>query len=229
LIGCNAAQGGWRVQVFDCVTLDYGSLTSTTITFSNLTSICGSPTTITYSSGTINSTINDGSCSQATASVYQVPPSSNLTTPITMSGTIVRQWTSNPSVTITNNNNLNTTATNITLPTTFTLISTFNVGGTDMCISSSQTTFTPSQLTANFTYTNPLCYNDCNGTATATATSGTSPYTYVWLPTGGLQTISNLCSGTYDVTITDANGCKISGSVTLTNPPQISVGPINHN
>jgi hypothetical protein len=98
-----------------------------------------------------------------------------------------------------------------------------------MCTSSGQTTFTPSPLTANFTYTNPICYNDCNGTATATPTSGTSPYTYVWLPTGGSQAISNLCSGTYDVTITDTNGCKISGSVTLTNPPQISVGPINHN
>lgn len=229
LIGCNAAQGGWRVQVFDCVTLDFGTFTNATITFSNLTSICGSPTTITYNSGTINSVINDGSCTQATASIYQVPPPSNLTTPITMSGTIVRQWTSNPSVTITTPTNTNTTATNITLPTTFTLTSTFSVGGVSMCTSSGQTTFTPSPLTGNFTYTNPICYNDCNGTAKATPTSGTSPYTYVWTPTGGSQTILNLCSGTYDVTITDANGCKISGSVTLTNPPQISVGPINHN
>lgn len=229
LIGCNAAQGGWRVQVFDCITLDYGVFTNATITFSNLTSICGSPTTITYNSGTINSAINDGSCTQATASIYQVPPPSNLTTPITLNGTTTRQWTSNPSVTIANPTNTNTTVTNITTTTTFTLTSTFSVGGVDMCTSSSQTTFTPSPLTANFTSVNPKCYNDCNGSATATPTSGTSPYTYVWTPNGNTQTISNLCSGTYDVTITDTNGCKISGSVTLNNPPQISVGPINHN
>ena len=229
LIGCNASQGGWRVQVFDCVTLDVGTLGSTTITFSNLTSVCGSPTTITYNSGVINSPINDGSCSQATSSVYQVPPPANLTTPITITGTITRQWTSNPSVTITNSTTLNTTASNITQQTTFTLTSTFSVAGTPICVSTAQTIFTPVPLTANFTFNNPVCYNDCNGSATATPTSGTAPYSYTWTPSGVTQTITNLCSGIYNVTITDANGCTISGSVTLTNPPQISVGTINHN
>jgi hypothetical protein len=229
LIGCNAAQGGWRVQVFDCTLLDVGSLTNATVTFSNLTSICGSPTTITYNSGIINSAINDNSCSQATASVYQVPPPSNLTTPIILNGTTTTQWTSNPSVTILNKNNLNTTASNITSQTVFTLTSSFSVGGTVMCVSTAQTTFIPIPLTANFTFTNPLCYNDCNGTATATSTSGTAPYSYVWTPMGNTNTISNLCSGTYDVTITDANGCTVSGGVTLTNPPKTVVGPINHN
>ena len=104
LIGCNAAQGGWRVQVFDCVSLDVGTLSSATISFTNLTSICGSPTSITYSSGTINSPINDNSCSQATGSVYQVPPLANLTTPITITGTSSTQWTSSPNISITNNN-----------------------------------------------------------------------------------------------------------------------------
>ena len=229
LIGCNAAQGGWRVQVFDCVAADVGTLTNANITFSNLTSVCGSPTTITYNSGTINSAINDNSCSQTTASVYQVPPSTNLTTPITITGTTSIQWTSNPSTTITNPTTLNATATNVTQQTTFTLTSTFNVGGSPMCVSAAQTTFTPTPLTTIFTPTQPLCFNDCNGSVTTTPTSGTSPYTYVWTPSGSTQTISNLCPGTYNVTITDANGCTISGSVTLINPPQIVVGPINHN
>jgi len=229
LIGCNAAQGGWRVQVFDCVSLDFGSLTSATITFSNLTSICGSPTTITYNSGNINSTINDNSCSQATASIYQVPPPANLTTPITLNGTTTRIWSSSPSVTIANTSNLNTTASNITTPTTLTLTSTFSVGGTPICTTTAQTTFTPTPLTANFTSTNPACYNGCNGSASATPTSGTSPYNYIWTPNGNTQTISNLCSGTYNVTITDANGCTINGSVTLLNPGQLILGPINHN
>jgi hypothetical protein len=229
LIGCNAAQGGWRVQVFDCVLLDFGTLSSATITFSNLTSVCGSPTTITYNSGTINSAINDNSCSQGNASVYQVPPPTNLTTPLTITGVITRQWTSNPTSTITNSANLNTTASNITSSTTFTLTSTFSVGGTTMCTSTAQTIFTPTPLTANFTFTNPICYEECSGTATATPTSGTAPYIYVWVPTGNTNTISNLCDGTYNVTITDANGCTTNGSVTLTNPPQIVVGPINHN
>ena len=229
LIGCNASQGGWRVQVFDCINLDFGTLTNATITFSNLTSVCGSPTTITYNSGTINSTINDNSCTAGSASVYQVPPPNNLTTPITINGTTVRQWTSSPTSTIANPTSLNTNASNITTQTTFTLSSVFSVGGIPICQSQATTTFTPSPLTANFTFTNPICFNDCNGTATTTPTTGTAPYIYNWTPNGNTQTITNLCSGTYSVTITDANGCSVSGSVTLTNPSQIIIGSINHN
>ena len=228
LIGCNAAQGGWRVQVFDCVSLDVGSLTNARITFSNLTSICGSPTTITYNSGTINSPINDNSCSQATASVYQVPPPTNLTTPLTINGTTTTQWTSSPSVNIINPNSLTTTATNITQQTTFTLTSSFNIGGSVVCATQQTTSFTPTQLTANFTSSQPTCFNDCDGSATGTPTSGTPPYTYSWSPSGNTQTITNLCSGNYDVIITDTNGCTITGGVTIINPPQIVLGPINH-
>ena len=228
LIGCNAAQGGWRVQVFDCVSLDVGTLSSATISFTNLTSVCGSPTSITYNSGNINSPINDNSCSQATASIYQVPPPTNLTTPITITGTISRQWTSNPTSTITNATNLNTTATNITQPTTFTLTSTFSVGGTPICIQTAQTTFTPTPLVANLTSTNPTCDNACDGTATATPLTGTAPYTYVWTPSGGTQTITNLCDGTYNVTITDSSGCQTTGSVTLTDPVAPVLSPISH-
>lgn len=229
LIGCNAAQGGWRVQVFDCVSLDIGGLTNATITFSNLTSICGSPTSITYNSGNINSPINDNSCSQATASIYQVPPPSNLTTPLTITGTVSQQWTSSPSSAISNSNSLTTTASNINSPTTFTLTSTFGVSGSPVCVSSSQTTFTPTPLTANYTSTNPGCYNECNGSATATPISGTSPYTYSWTPSGNTSTINNLCAGSYDVSITDSNGCTTNGSVTILNPSQIILSPINHN
>ena len=72
LYGCNAAEGGWAVQIYDCIGADIGSLTAASITFSNGTS------TIEYDSGAINSAINDGSCDPATASIYVVP----LTTPI---------------------------------------------------------------------------------------------------------------------------------------------------
>ena len=228
LIGCNAAQGGWRVQVFDCVSLDFGTLSSATISFTNLTSICGSPTSITYSSGTINSPINDNSCSQSTGSVYQVPPLANLTTPITITGTSSTQWTSSPNVSITNNNLINTTATGISQQTTFTLTSTFSIGGTSICVSTAQTTFTPYQLNANVTSTNPVCDNACNGTATATPLTGSAPFTYVWAPSGSTQTITNLCEGTYNVTITDSFGCQTTGSVTLTDPVAPVLGPISH-
>lgn len=72
LYGCNAAEGGWAVQIYDCIGADVGALTAASITFSNGTS------TINYNSGAINSAINDNSCDPGSASIYVVP----LTTPI---------------------------------------------------------------------------------------------------------------------------------------------------
>lgn len=72
IYGCNAAEGGWAVQIYDCIGADVGALTGASISFNNGTS------TINYNSGPISSTINDNSCSPATASIYVVP----ITTPI---------------------------------------------------------------------------------------------------------------------------------------------------
>ncbi len=54
------------------------------------------------------------------------------------------------------------------------------------------------------------------GTATATVTGGTAPYTYSWdsTPIQTTQTAS-LQVGWYMVMVTDANGCTITGNVTL--------------
>ncbi len=55
-----------------------------------------------------------------------------------------------------------------------------------------------------------------NGTATAAATGGTSPYAYAWSNGGTTATISGLGAGTYTATVTDSKGCTKTGSVTLT-------------
>lgn len=50
----------------------------------------------------------------------------------------------------------------------------------------------------------------CNGLAAVTAVGGTAPYSFQWgLGTGNQigSTASNLCDGSYCVTITDVNGC----------------------
>ena len=47
LYGVNAASSGWKLQIFDCVNFDFGILKRAVLTFSNLTSRCDSPTTIT--------------------------------------------------------------------------------------------------------------------------------------------------------------------------------------
>jgi gliding motility-associated-like protein len=71
--------------------------------------------------------------------------------------------------------------------------------------------------------TNALCFNACNGTATANPTSGTPPYTYMWTPGNfTTQNITGLCAGTYSCVITDANGQTASGTYAVTQPSQVA-------
>ena len=85
----------------------------------------------------------------------------------------------------------------------------------------------PNLLPANMTFTNPICFGGCDGTATATPVNGTPSYNFLWSNSQTTQTATNLCPGTYTVLITDANGCSGTSTVTLTNPPMIVAGPIN--
>ena len=60
-----------------------------------------------------------------------------------------------------------------------------------------------------------LCDQDVTVSATAAATSGTPPYFYSWSNGSTNATISNLSNGTYDVTITDNNGCTLTDQVVV--------------
>lgn len=146
LYGCNAAQGGWSVRIFDCIGGDVGALTNATISFTNLQSVCNSLTSVTYTSGPINSIINDNSCSAATASIFQVPVSPTLTNPITLNASTVLQWIASPAATITNPNSSNTSV--IDLPDgnyNFTLVATVTYGSTS-CTYSGGTSFLSASL-----------------------------------------------------------------------------------
>ena len=65
----------------------------------------------------------------------------------------------------------------------------------------------PDPITIFFTTTGLSCTSD-DGTLTANAAGGTSPYAYVWSGGDTTQTIQISNPGTYFVTVTDANGCS---------------------
>lgn len=72
--------------------------------------------------------------------------------------------------------------------------------------------------------TNVSCFGGNNGNATVSVSGGTSPYTYSW-NTNPIQTsitATGLTAGTYNVTVTDSNGCVDSRSVTITEPAGMS-------
>lgn len=72
--------------------------------------------------------------------------------------------------------------------------------------------------------TNETCLNFCDGTVSVVASGGTSPYTYVWSLPGAptSPTVQGVCSGTYTVTITDANTCQATATVTVIANPSPS-------
>lgn len=74
----------------------------------------------------------------------------------------------------------------------------------------------PKQILPNFVVT-PCTTPNCTGGLKTVPTLGVAPYKYKWSNSKTTALISNLCNGTYTVTITDKNGCtrkaskKISG------------------
>jgi gliding motility-associated-like protein len=71
--------------------------------------------------------------------------------------------------------------------------------------------------------TDILCNGGNNGAATVTPAGGNGPYSYAWSPSGGNAATENgLTAGTYTITITDADGCSATDSVTITEPPLLT-------
>ncbi|MEQ8623865.1 MAG: PKD domain-containing protein [Vicingaceae bacterium] len=69
--------------------------------------------------------------------------------------------------------------------------------------------------------TNVSCKSGNDGTAAVTVTNGDPPFTYLWDTTLSSQTtasISNLTTGRYFLTVTDANGCFDTTSVNIVEP-----------
>ena|GEM_PF-2113998 len=64
------------------------------------------------------------------------------------------------------------------------------------------------------------CFGATNGEATAMGNGGISPYSYLWDDPGLQNTdlATNLPAGTWNVTVTDDNGCTATGSVTIGQP-----------
>lgn len=70
---------------------------------------------------------------------------------------------------------------------------------------------------------NISCAGAADGSITATSAGGCAPYSYLWSNGATTQVLSGLAAGAYSVTITDANGCTGTGSITLSAPAALSV------
>ena len=81
-----------------------------------------------------------------------------------------------------------------------------------------------SALTLSLAHTNTLCATGATGTITATANGGTAPYTYS-LDGGASQgspLFTGVAAGLHSVTVTDANSCVTTSTVTVGSPAALT-------
>ena len=70
------------------------------------------------------------------------------------------------------------------------------------------------QLQSSISSTNATCGTCTNGLASVSVTSGSAPYTYTWLPTGGnASTAYSLSPSCYSIIVNDVNGCVVTSTV----------------
>ncbi|MBK6935254.1 MAG: gliding motility-associated C-terminal domain-containing protein [Bacteroidales bacterium] len=184
-------------------------------------SIVVSPsTTTTYS---VTGTDNNG-CTGSTIAVVTVLSNPVLivndtaicegeSATLTVSGADTYHWS----------NGLNTPSIFVTPNQTTTYIVTGYLGSS--CSASASITVTINPL-PNFEINTQPAYCDAfNGQATIEHLSGTPPFQYLWntYPQQTTQEITELCGGTYFVTVVDANGCKTTGQTFIETLPPFNI------
>jgi len=196
----------------------------------NTTPVQSVATATGLAAGTYTATVTDatGCVAAVTATVIE-PTALGQTTSSTSTSCSINDGTA--TVTVTGGNGgysylWDDGATQITATAVGLGVGTYNVVVTDnngCTISASATVTSASAPTLINTATDESCAGSGNGTATVSPSSGTAPYNYLWDDPNAqtTATAAGLLSGTYNVIVTDANGCTAFGSSTVS----IGVGP----
>lgn len=81
----------------------------------------------------------------------------------------------------------------------------------------------PDLIAANAVLASPGCVGDLDGTITLSPSGGTGGFTYRWEDGSDADNRSGLPAGSYAVTITDDNGCRLLDSYDLTDPTPVTI------
>ena len=90
-----------------------------------------------------------------------------------------------------------------------------DVGG---CSATASVVITQPSILLVLTSSSPTCFGISTGMASASVSGGTAPYTYLWSNKASSSSLVSLSAGNYSVTVTDANSCSATASVSITQP-----------
>jgi len=65
---------------------------------------------------------------------------------------------------------------------------------------------------------NASCFGECDAQLEIQVAGGTTPYQFSWNNGAAVPKLTDVCAGPYTLTVTDANGCSLVQSYTLTEP-----------
>ncbi len=94
------------------------------------------------------------------------------------------------------------------------------------CSSTTSVVLTGSNMpAATISCTPALCYGSNSGSLSAVISGGTAPYTYLWSNSQTTASITNLAAGSYNLNVTDANGCITIATATVVQPAKLILTP----
>ena len=100
-------------------------------------------------------------------------------------------------------------------------IGTYTVTVTDVngCVATSSVTLTqPTPIVMSSLPTDVLCFGGFSGFIDLTTSGGTFPYSYAWSNGATMSDVGGLAAGTYNVVVTDINGCTQNLNTTVVQP-----------
>jgi|GEM_PF-851677 len=89
----------------------------------------------------------------------------------------------------------------------------------------------PPPLTSITSSTPALCFQSSDGTVTVNPSGGTPGYSYLWntAPVQNTQTAIGLPTGSYQIVVTDTNGCTDTNTAVISQPPPVGANMFGSN
>ena len=217
--GCGAPNGA-ATATASGGTSTYTYLWSNAATTASISNLAGATYTLTVT--------DNHQCSVTSQAVIANSGSLNISTTTTAAGcaggpsgsaTVAVSGGASPFTYLWSNGGTNATISNVTAATyQVTVSDNLSCTGTAAAVVS---TGTPLSITA---VTNDVkCFNDVNGMAVVSVSSGTAPYQYAWNNGSTTDTITGLVAGSYYITVTDAHNCQKTDTVIINQPADITL------